>query len=98
MIWTPSGKEWSLLQLFLTPEMTFRAFSPYPMMTNPAHHFHFAVEFRYASTKVSAEVHSCDILDGNRCSILDLEDNVLDVRRTFNITVPSNEIFCGRNL
>jgi hypothetical protein len=40
-------------------------------------------------------VHSCDILDGNRCSILDLEDNVLDVRRTFNITVPSNEILCG---
>ena len=86
------------MQLFLNARNDVQGVFAVPHDDNPAHHFHFAVEFRYASTKVSAEVHSCDILDGNRCSILDLEDNVLDVRRTFNITVPSNEIFCGRNL
>ena len=86
------------LQLFLNARNDVQGVFAVSHDDNPAHHFPFAVEFRYPSSKVSSEVHSGDILDVNWCSILDLKNDVLDVGRTFNIAVPSNEIFCGRNL
>ena len=79
--WTPSGNDDSKsLQLFLNARNDVQGVFAVPHDDDPAHHFPFAVEFRYASTNVPAEVHSGDILNVNRCSILDLEDDVFDVR------------------
>src|SRR5580692_5286002 len=86
------------LQLFFNARNDVQGVFAVPHDDNPTHHFPFSVEFRYASPKISSEVHPCDILDVNWCSILDLKDNVFDVRWTLNIAVPSNEIFGGRNL
>src|ERR1700722_1927157 len=86
------------LQLSLHARNDVQGVFAVPHDDDSAHHFPFAVEFRDASTKVSAEVHPGDILDVNGCSILDLEDDIFDVRWTSQIAVPTNDIFCCRNL
>src|ERR1700722_605507 len=66
------------MQLFLNARNDVQGVFAVAHDDNSAHHFSFAVEFRYASSQVSAEMHLGNILDVNWCPILDFEDDIFD--------------------
>src|SRR5580692_3549462 len=86
------------LQLFLNARDDVQGVFAVAHDDNSTHHFPFSVEFRYASSQVSAEMHFGDILNVNWCPILDFEDDIFDVSWSPNVAVPSNKIFRRRNL
>src|SRR5207249_4963813 len=57
-----------------------------------------SVQLGHAAPDIPAEMHRADVLHINRRSVLNLEDNVLDVLYFFDVTTPAHVILRARDL